>query len=143
MLHFLRLHLDLRLRTQPQLLHRLLHRRLYRHSRRHHRAQVRRIGRVALHHEDVVPGRVLGRGIADQHMVDLLQALLAGEHGQAGGQAFTGLIERTAMLGVQGGHALADLLVEAVLGMVGGDLCHGDRTVALGRGGPRQYRSGP
>src|SRR2546427_7929248 len=35
--------------------------------------------------------------------------------------------ERTAMLGVQCGHALADLLVEAVLGVVGGDLCHGDR----------------
>lgn len=120
-----------RLYTQTQLLQRLLHRRLYRQSRRHHRAQVRRIGRVALHHEDVVPGRVLSRRIADQHMVDLLQALLAGEHGQAGGQALAGLVERTAMLGVQGGHALADLLVEAVLGMVGGDLCHGDRTVEV------------
>lgn len=119
MLHFVRLHLDLRLHTQPQLLHRLLHRRLRRHSCRHHRAQVRRIGRVALHHEDVVPGRMLGRGVADQHVVDLLQALLAGEHGQAGGQTLAGLVERTAVLGIQCGHALADLLVEAIVGVVG------------------------
>jgi len=73
---------------------------------------VRRVGRVALHHEDAVPGRLVGRGVADQHMVDLLQALLAGEHGQAGGQALAGLIEWATVLGVQCGHALADLVVK-------------------------------
>ncbi len=85
----------------------------------HVRAQVGRVVQRALHHEDVLARLGMRALLAQDHVVDAGQPALLGQRQQAGGEPLAGLVEAATVLGVDRGHALADLLVHRMIGMPG------------------------
>lgn len=80
---------------------------------------MRRIAGLALHHEQRVPGLVFARGVAQQYMVHPFQVVVLGQYQKAGRHAFADFIEAATVLGIQRFHALADLLIQRVIGVAG------------------------
>ena len=78
-----------------------------------------RIVRLALHHEEGMAGRMRCCGVAYEYVINVGQIIVLGQNQQACRHPLARGIEASAVLGIQLRYALADLLIERVIGMTG------------------------